>query len=279
MRKLRTNAGDKSSSNAKEVKLAIVHNTKYCIPLDHPILRDHGVFYPMGLSHPLRFEIKLPPVSEIVVGDYSDPKESPNYTITNLELQYECIKSEYLANKAKSAYQTGKGFYYENIHLYKNFKISKANDGEINEHINVPRRSLTGVLCLFTEAYAAGARDSEKFTNPDITSIKIDIDGVPNQVYSSGMVPSDFWDSIKKRLNGSVTETDFYADKFALWIDLQTFSSSEIHGSGFKLNSTRDGIRLGIKRNTVGTGNITCYMFVVADALMEVKGSNLESIL
>ena len=45
MRKLRTNAGDKDTSNAKEVAMATLHNTKYCIPLDHPILSDHGSFF------------------------------------------------------------------------------------------------------------------------------------------------------------------------------------------------------------------------------------------
>ena len=44
MRKLRTNAGDKDTSNAKEVVMAALHNTKYCIPLDHPILTDQGFF-------------------------------------------------------------------------------------------------------------------------------------------------------------------------------------------------------------------------------------------
>ena len=44
MRKLRTNAGNKDTSNAKEVAMATLHNTKYCIPLDHLILTDHGFF-------------------------------------------------------------------------------------------------------------------------------------------------------------------------------------------------------------------------------------------
>ena len=66
MRKLRTNAGDKDTSNAKEVAMAALHNTKYCIPLDHPILTDHGVFYPKSLPHPLKFEISLAPVSELL---------------------------------------------------------------------------------------------------------------------------------------------------------------------------------------------------------------------
>ena len=59
MRKLRTNAGDKDTDNAKEVAMAALHNTKYCIPLDHPILTDHGVFYSKSLPHPLKFEISL----------------------------------------------------------------------------------------------------------------------------------------------------------------------------------------------------------------------------
>ena len=86
-RKLRTDAGDKDDSNdAKEVAMAVLYGTKYCIPLDHPILLNHGVFYPKGLSHPLKFEITLGGVSDIVV--YSDTTKPPNYKITNLELEY-----------------------------------------------------------------------------------------------------------------------------------------------------------------------------------------------
>ena len=48
------------------------------------------------------------------------------------------------------------------------FAFSKPNDSVINEHINVPRRSMTGILLLFTENPTAGERDSEKFVNPDI---------------------------------------------------------------------------------------------------------------
>ena len=41
----------------------------------------------------------------------------------------------------------------------------------INEHANVPRRSMTGLLFLFTVPSVAGTRDYEKFVNPDITSV------------------------------------------------------------------------------------------------------------
>jgi len=98
------------------------------------------------------------------------------------------------------------------------------------------------------------------------------------------MVSTDLWKSIKRRLPGevcrNVKEINFYTnDKFALWIDLRSQFDNDIHGSGFFSNDTRDGVKLLIKRNTGGSGNITCYMFVIADALMELLGSRLQSIL
>ena len=197
MRKFRTNSGDKSTGDDMEVALAAIHNTKYCIPLDHSILRDHGAFYPKALPHPLTFEITLASVPDIVV--YSDTVKTPNYTIANLELEYQCISSEYLAREALSTYQVGKGVFYGNVILHKTFTISRGNDSVIYEHVNIPRRSMTGILCLFTDRYDEGDRDSENFVNPGITSIKINVDGMPNRLYSKGMVATDFWEFWSRR--------------------------------------------------------------------------------
>ena len=92
VRKLRTNAGDKVTTDAGEVALAAVHNTKYRIPWDHPILNDHGVFYPKALPNHLLFELTFAPVKDIVI--YSDETKPPNYTITHLELEYQAISSD-----------------------------------------------------------------------------------------------------------------------------------------------------------------------------------------
>ena len=86
MRKLRANAGDKSLSNHKEAALVAIYGIKYSIPLGHPILNDHGVFYPRALADPLCFEITFAPVANVVV--YSDTTKPPNYKIPNLELEY-----------------------------------------------------------------------------------------------------------------------------------------------------------------------------------------------
>ena len=279
VRKIRTNAGDKNTSNAKDNTLAAIHNTRYAIPLDHTILKDHGVFYPRALSHPLKFEITLAPVSDVVV--YSNIETPPDYKLTNMELEYQCISSNQLANQAIASYHAGRVFTYEKILLHKTFQICEANDGVINEHINVPRKSMTGILCIFTAPYAAGARDSESFANPKITSVKIDKDGVPNRLYSKGMIPNDLWQSIIKRVgvNDSIKEVDFYTNKFALWIDLRSYPDNNVHGNGLELPSTRDGIRLEINREKTGGRVLTCYMFVVADAVMAIMNSNLKEIM
>ena len=280
IRKLRSGADNKSESDLKEVGLAAIHGTKYKIPLDHPILRDHGVFYPKGLAHPLTFEITLASVSNVLV--YADAVITPSYSLSNIELEYSCVTSHLLASECLSQYQVGKGFQYEHVVKNKTFTIDKANDSVINEQVNIPRRSMSGILFLFIEGYGEGSRNSEKFVNPEITSVTIDIDGVPNQLYSKGMVHPDFWESILNRFpnDHDVDQREFYkVNKFGLWIDLRTFADNEMHGGGFRLKDTQDGVKLQINRKTSGSGNITCHMFIVADAMMEIMGTNLSSIL
>ena len=282
IRKLRTKAGDAKTQDVKEVALANVHGSKYRIPINHPILNDHGVFYPKALENHLIFELTLAPITNILI--YSDTTKAPSYSIKNLELEYSSISSEYLAREAQAAYQVGKGFFYENITLHKTFTFSIAGDGVINQHINLPRRSMTGILFLFLLPQAAGAGDSENFYNPGISSVEIDVDGVPNRIYSRGMIPSDLWESMKKRfhrddgLQISLKEKEFYADKFALWVDTRTHPDNGIHGGGLALNNTHDGVKIEIKRKQSGSGTVTCHMFVVADAMMEIMNSSLRSI-
>ena len=195
------------------------------------------------LKDTFKFELTLAPVSDTVYFSLNTPEAT--YKITNLELEYASIHNKYIAEEAAVSYRVGRGFFYENIILHKEFKISKPNDSVINESVNIPGKSMTGILCLFTESYNDGTRKSEKFVNPNITSIDITIDGMPNQLYSKGMVPKHFWESIKRRyqtgastgartgINRNVKEVDFYNDKFSLWIDLRSHFDNEVHGSGF----------------------------------------------
>ena len=281
MRKLRTGAGDATTSDAGQVSLGKIYGKRYHIPINHPILDDHGVFRPRSLRETLSFEITLAPVFNILVS--SDASKGQSYKLSNLELEYTSISSEYLAQEAAGAYNSGKGFFYENVLLHKTFEISKPDDSVINEHINVPRRSMSGILCLFNDAITAGARDSESFVNPAMLTVAINVNGMPNKLYSKSMQTTDFYESMLKRMESlggdMIYPSNFYAgERFGLWIDLRTFPDSEIHGGGFTLDSTSDGVKLEIRRKAGGTGKVTCYIFIVSDALVEVMNGGLNEI-
>ena len=66
IRKLHANAGDKVTSDAGEVVLASIHNTKYKVPLDHPVLNEHGVFYPKALPNHLQFELTFADIEQLL---------------------------------------------------------------------------------------------------------------------------------------------------------------------------------------------------------------------
>lgn len=269
---------------SNEAIVAAVYGNRYRMALDHPILDSHGVFYARKLSNNITFEITLPESKGLILA--ADNKAPENYKLSNIELEYECITSDYLAMEATNVYQMGKGFYYENVLLHKTFKFNNETDTVLNEHINIPRRSMTGILCVFKRENDKpfNAIDSEEFINPNITRVNINVDGMPNKVYSKGMMQSDFWSSITSRYGetDNITFKDFYLNKFALWIDLRTYHDDDVHGNGLRLDSTKDGVKLEMQRNNrvVGGGYvITCYMYVVADALMQVENCDLSGIM
>ena len=281
MRKLRTGAGDADTSDPGQVSLGKIYGKRYHIPINHPILDDHGVFRPRSLRETLSFEIRLAPVFDIIIT--SDPSKGQTYQLKNVELEYTTISSEYLAQEAAGVYNSGKGFFYENVHLKETFEISKPNDSVINKHINEPRRSMSGILLLFNDPITEGARDSEKFVNPAMLTVSVNVNGMPNKLYSKSMQTTDFYESMMKRmepLGGDIIyPSNFYAgDRFGLWIDLRTFPDGEIHGGGFTLDSTSDGVKLGIRRKAGGTGKVTCYIYIVSDAIVEVMNGGLSSV-
>ena len=95
--KICSGAGDKKTFGVdEENKLQSVYSNKYRINLDHPILTDHGVFYPQALYNDLVFELTLAPAYQVVRG--SDASKLV-YKLENIQLEYETIRSKSLADE------------------------------------------------------------------------------------------------------------------------------------------------------------------------------------
>lgn len=283
LNKIRSNAGDKKSSGvAAENKLNGIYGSKYRIRLDHQILNDHGAFYPQALFNDLVFKLTLAPASQVVRG--SDTTKL-KYKLSNIQLEYEMIRSKTLADEAFSAYTNGKEFAYDHIQRDEVVMFAKGTDTRLNLRVNPQRRSLKGILLLFVEPYAAGTRYAENYLNPDLTKISVTVNGSPNWLHNNGLEGIDVWEEVKrfflknKNKTQHMKATKFYTEnKFGVMIDLRSMADHSMHGSGTRLVNTNDGVQLELERNASGSGNVNCHIYVISDAQMNILGRQLQSV-
>ena len=277
LNRIRSGAGDKKTTGVDEENaLNAVYGSKYRINLDHPILTDHGVFYPQALYNDLVFELTLAPAHEVVKG--SDASKL-GYKLENIQMEYEVIRSKTLADEATSEYKSGKEFAYDYVMRERVVPITRGSDTRLNLRVNPQRRSLKGILLLFISPYTAGTRDSESYFNPDITKVAVTVNGVPNRVYNEGISGSDMWEELTRHFKPStdgrpnMTLAKYLADnKFGLWIDLRSMDDTTMHGNGQRLVNTQDGVQLEIVRKASGSGITNCNIFTVSDAQMNIMG-------
>ena len=282
LNKLRSNAGDKDTSNAGRNTLNAVYGTKYRINLDHPILTDHGVFYPKALYNDLVFELTLADAHEVVKG--SDGTKL-GYKLENIKLEYEVIRSHTLATEVVSTYASGKEFAYDLVMREKVVSITRGSKTHVNLMVNPQRRSLKGLLLLFINPYQAGALDTEEYFNPNITKVNVMVDGVPDRVYNEGLSGSDMWQELTRHFKPStkgrpnMTLAEYLTNnKFGLWIDLRSMADTTMHGNGQRLVNTQNGVQLEIDLNPSGSNNTNCYIFTVSDAQMNIMGQQLVDV-
>ena len=88
------------------------------------------------------------------------------YKLTDLQLEYDVIKSEGLANSVRGTYNTGRSFPYNYSTLLKTLNTREVID------INIPRKSMKAVVLLFTEK---GAGDSEHSPFPNLTQVDVTV--------------------------------------------------------------------------------------------------------
>ena len=269
-----------------ENRLETIYKKRYKIRLDNQILTDHGVFYPEVLYNDLKFELTLAPAFQVVRG--SDATKL-KYKLKNIQLEYEMMKSITLADEANSIYSAGKEFLYGHVQREEVVRIAKATDTRVNLRINPQRRSLKGILLLFIEPYTAGARESERYFNPDLTKISVTINSSPNMLYNNGLHPQDFWketslvflrkSSEKQNVTRYLDATKFYTyDNFGVLIDLRSMIDQNMHGSGTRLVNTKDGVQLEIERTGSCSGNVNCHIFTISDSQMNIYDQQFESV-
>ena len=77
--------------------------------------------------------------------------------------------------------------------------------------------------------------------------------------------------------NSDVTWEDFLKTNFALWIDTRSSIHNTLHGSGRAVK--KSGILLQIKKAPEASGDLTCYVFSLDDAVTYLSVTNPSGIL
>ena len=120
------------------------------IPLGK-ILCDNSPYAPYDMCD-FVYDITLPKSEKIMKVQANE--ETGTYRLTDLQLEYEVIKSEGLAASVRGTYNTSRSFPYNYSTLLKTLPWREVID------INIPKKSMKAVVLLFTKKMLKTAKIS-----------------------------------------------------------------------------------------------------------------------
>ena len=277
-----------ATADAGDEAIADAYKNRFCIPLDFELLESHMPFYQAGLGDRLEYELTFNDYNKVI--NSSDVDAS--YTIKNICLEFDTVSDTELARQIGQQTNGKMAILYDRILRHR--KITKNKSDTLwNINLNVPARSMKGILMLFEDPERTNTED---FYNPKITKVEMTIEGVPNQLYSQGMKAYQQWDGINKffaltskrdketdkfakDLNFSDTTLEKYLTKrFALWVDLRTTDDNSLHGSGRRIENASEGITIQITKEAGADEPINVYLFVIQDAQINFEDGRFKEV-
>ena len=287
MLKHRVGAGDKGSNKADQA-IANAYGNRFCIPLDFELLETHMPFYQAGLGDRLEYELTFNDYNKVI----KSSDATSTYTIKNICLEFDTVSDPELARQIRQQVAGKMVILYDRILRHR--KITKNKSDTLwNINLNVPARSMKGILMLFEDP---DRTSTETYFNPQITKVEMTIEGIPNQLYSQGMKSYQQWDEINKffALNSKQNKetnmiakelcfTDTSLEKYlttnyALWLDLRSTDDNTLHGSGRRIENASEGITIQIAKESGADEPINVYLFVIQDAQINFEDGRFKEV-
>ena len=117
---------------------------------------------------------------------------------------------------------------------------------------------------------------------------------MPNELYAQNMEYRDQYNEIIKHFAEgwlkeagtiqkdlqlhNVSIASYYADKYALWLDLRTIDDNRLYGSGRQLENTSEGIRPQITKKAESAGKLSCYLYIFQDAQINISDAQFLNV-
>lgn len=291
--RIRIGAGNKDETDTEDAAIAVAFKNRFYIPLDFELLETHTPFYQSALGDRLEYELTFNDYSRVVV---ASGDTDASYSIDNIALEFDMVTQPDLGRQIRQQYAGRLPILYDRVLRHRKIAVNKA-DTLWNINLNVPARSMKGILMLFEDPAAAFQRDTEAFYNPKITKVEVTIEGVPNQLYSQGLRAYQQWDEARKHFaSGSkqhpevsmvakdlaladVSLGQFVTKKFALWLDLRTTDDDQLHGSGRRVENASEGVTIQISKLGEASHALNIYLYVLMDAQLNIEDGRFVSAL
>lgn len=292
--KLRIGAENGNREERGDLAVANHYGNRFCIPLDFELLTGHMPFYQSALGDRLEYELTFNDYSRVIK---AEGDTAASYSIENISLEYDMVTQPDLARLIRSQYAGRLAILYERVLRHRKLTRNKS-DPLWNVNLNVPARSMKGILMLFEDPEGMNwGRDSEAFYNPQITKVEVTIEGVPNQLYSQGLRQHQLWDEAKKHFLAAPTQRhhpevamlakdlefadvslpEFLTSKYALWLDLRTTDDDRLHGNGRRVENASEGITIQISKKVEAAGKLNIYLYVIMDAQLNIENGRFVS--
>lgn len=279
-------AGNADTATQPDASIAAAYGNRFCIPLDFELLTDYMPFYQSGLKHQLSFELTFNDYRQVIVST----NKTATYKINNIALEFDMVTHHELARSIRMQYLGQVAILYTRV-IRHNIKVKKSDDS-FTIHFNTPAKSFKGMLLLFEDPTVgtmgpAFGHDSESFYNPLVKKVEVTVEGVPNQLYSQGICPYNHWGEIFKGFAReylkdaelpSIDHTNYFQNRYGLWLDFRMSCDQIVHGSGRRIESS--GITLQIKKTAQkDEGVLNCYIYLLSDAQLNIADGALYSII
>ena len=160
--RIRVGARNKDETETEDAAIALALGNRFHIPLDFELLETHMPFYQSALGDRLEYELTFNDYSRVVVatGD-----AAASYTVENIALEFDMVTQPNLARQIQNQYGGRLAILYDRVLRHRKITANKS-DTLWNINLNVPARSMKGILLLFEDPVAAFQRDTEAFYNP-----------------------------------------------------------------------------------------------------------------
>ena len=193
---------------------------RFAIPLDFGFFK-HPV-YPYGLKEDLIIRLELNSSEKVLLctGDTSS-----TYKLSDISLEYDAIFGEPYATTIGQMYAGTASILYTKVELVHYHTLSKKDTIWKIDVNNLSVRSLQGLLLLFLDKRDDFANKTEEFYNPSIKKILVRINGMPHQLFATGLQARDIYPDIKRyfyKEHSNVTWEEFLTT--TIWtMDRHTF--------------------------------------------------------